>query len=148
MSIAQRFQAFAADFEVCVADDRWERLENYLAEDAIFVNAGTGDAPIVGKAAIVDYFRRDVSGTDRRFDSRRREAVTEPKVDGNRLRRRWRCTYTLTDAPDLVVEGEARYEFQGDLIQSMEQRLAPDALQRYVAWMEEYGALLHDPPGR
>ncbi len=142
MSIVDQFHAFAAAFEACVADDRWERLERFFAEDATYDNVGAGEAPIEGRSAIVDYFRRDVTGTDLRFDSRTLEAVTEPRITGNRLSRHWRCTYTLAGAPDLIVDGEARYEFDGQLIRSLEQRLTPQSLQRYGSWMNEYGKRL------
>ena len=142
MNIADRFNSFAADFELCVADDHWERLEAYYADDATYLNVGSTDSVIKGRSEIFRYFKKDVSSTDRRFDSRSLEAIAEPDVSGNRLCRRWRCTYTLAGAPDLVVEGEARYEFDGDLIRSLEEALTPESMRRYEAWMEQFGVLL------
>ena len=142
MSIIDRFNSFAADFEICIADDHWERLEAYFADNATYSNVGSSDSGIKGRSAIVGYFKTDVSNTDRRFDSRKLEAIAEPSVVGNKLSRLWRCTYTLAGAPDLIVEGEARYEFDGDLIRSLEERITPESMRRYEAWMEEFGALL------
>ena len=142
MSIIDRFNSFAADFESCVADDHWERLEAYFAEDAAYHNIGGSDSGINGRSAIIAYFKEDVSDTDRRFDSRELQAISEPSVVENKLSRLWRCTYTLAGAPDLVVEGEARYEFDGDLILNLEERITPESLERYEAWMEKFGSLL------
>lgn len=142
MSIIGQFNAFAADFEACVAEGRWERLADYFTEDATYENVGAGGAPIQGRSAIIDYFRQDVTGTDRRFDSRTLVAVTEPRVRGNRLSRLWRCTYTLAGTPDLVVDGEARYEFDGKRIRLLEQELTPESLARYARWMQAFGERL------
>ena len=143
MSIVDQFNAFAADFESCIADDNWSRLEKYFVEDASYWNVGGPDPKITGRAAIVDYLKDNVANTDRRFASRGLQAITEPAVTGNRLSRRWRVTYTLPGAPDLVVEGEARYEFEGELIRRLEEEATAESMQRYMAWMQEYGSRLH-----
>ncbi len=116
MGIVDLFKSFAADLEITVRDDNWLRLEKYLAEDATYVNVGGPDPKCKGRASVTTYLKEDVSNTDRRFDTRTLIALTPPKVDGNSLSRRWRCTFTLAETPDLVIEGEARYLFEGDLI--------------------------------
>ena len=87
--------------------------------------------------------KADVSNTDRRFDTRTVIALTPPTTEGNRLSRQWRCTYTLAEAPDLVVEGEARYLFEGDLIKEIEEELSPVSMQKLDEWMRNYGDRLH-----
>lgn len=139
MSIVNQFNAFAADFESCVADDNWRRLETYFVDDAAYWNVGGPDPKITGRGAIIDYLRDDVANNDRRFDSRNLEALTEPAVTGNKLSRNWRVTYRLSGAPDLVLEGEARYEFEGELIRSLEEEITPESMQRYIEWMQGYG---------
>lgn len=69
-------------------------------------------------------------------------ALTPPVAKGNRLSRRWRCTYRLAGAPDLVVEGEARYLFEGDLIKEVEEEPTAASIQKLAEWMEQYGDLL------
>ncbi|MES9945189.1 MAG: nuclear transport factor 2 family protein [Candidatus Thiodiazotropha sp.] len=142
MSPIDRFNSFAADFEACVADNHWDRLEAYFDENARYWNLGGPDPSIEGREAILNFLKNDVSNNDRKFDSRTLEALTEPMVVGNKLSRNWRCTYKLAGAPDLVVEGEARYEFEGELISSLEEEITPDSLQRYVEWMEKYSSRL------
>ncbi len=69
-------------------------------------------------------------------------ALSPPVAQGNRLSRHWRCTYRLTGAPDLVVEGEARYLFEGDLIKEIEEEPTAASFQRLGQWMDQYGDLL------
>ena len=143
MSLVNQFNAFAADFESCINDDKWSRLEPYFVEDASYWNVGGPDPKITGRAAIVDYLKDDVASNDRRFASRNLEAITQPTVSGNKLSRKWRATYTMTGAPDLVVEGEARYEFDGELIRHLEEEITPASMQQYTEWMQKYGSRLH-----
>lgn len=142
MSLTDRFHLFAADFEACVADDKWDRLNKHFVENATYWNVGGPDPKIRGRSAIINYLKNDVSNNDRRFDSRTLQALSKEKVVGNKLSRLWRCTYTLAGAPDLVLEGEARYEFQGELISSLEEEITPGSMERYVEWMEEFGSRL------
>lgn len=143
MSIVDQFNAFAADFESCVADDNWSRLEKYFLDDASYWNVDGPDPKITGRGAILDYLRDDVASNDRRFESRDLEAITEPAVTGNRLSRKWRVTYRLSGAPDLVLEGEARYEFEGELIRSLEEEVTPESMRQYIEWMQNYGSRLN-----
>ncbi len=142
MSIIDRFEAFASEFEAAVQDDEWSRLEKYLAEDATYLNVGGPDPKSVGHQAVLAYLKADVLAVDQRFDGRELTALTPPVAKGNRLARRWRCTYRLAGAPDLVVEGEARYLFEGDLIKEIEEEPTADSFQRLAHWMEQYGDLL------
>ena len=133
------FERFARAFEATINDDDWSRLEPFLAEDATYLNVGGPDPQCEGRQAILDYLQADVARSDRLYDSRTLEALTPPTVSGDRLSRHWRCTYTLAGTPDLVVEGEARYRFTDDLIQSIEQELTPEAMRRLDDWMDKYG---------
>ena len=144
MSLVELFNSFAADFEACIVDDQWKRLGKYFSEDATYWNVGGPGQKIRGNLAIIESMKSDVSNFDRRFDARRLEAVTEPTVVGNRLSRKWRCTYKLAGAPDLVVEGEARYLFAGSLICSLEEEITPGAVERYAEWMKTFGSRLVD----
>jgi len=136
------FEAFAADFERAVGDDEWSRLERYLAPRARYRNVGLAEHEPIGPRAILDCFRSDVARWDRQFDTRVLVGLDTPSVTGNRLTRRWRCTYTLDGTPDLVLEGEARYRFAGDRIEEIEEELTPASMQRLHAWMEAHGGRL------
>jgi hypothetical protein len=148
MSIIDRFEAFAAEFEAAVQDGDWSRLEKYLSEDVSYLNVGGSDPKSVGRQAVLAYLKADVSAVDRRFDHRDLVALTPPIAEGNRLSRRWRCTYRLTGAPDLVVEGEARYLFEGDLIKEIEEEPTAASFQQLGQWMEKYEDLLQAKSGQ
>lgn len=143
MSIIDRFESFAADFEAAVQDDDWSRLEKYLAKDATYLNVGGPDPKCEGREAILGYLKKDVSDYDRRFDRRTLVALTPPTTEGNRLSRRWRCTYTFAGTPDLVVEGQARYLFEGDLIKEIEEEPTSASMQKVDEWMRKYEDKLH-----
>jgi hypothetical protein len=143
MSIIEQFESFAADFEVAVQDDNWSRLGKYFSHDATYLNVGGPDPTVKGRDAILDYLKKDVSENDRRFDSRTLESLTLPAVDGNRLSRRWRCIYTVAGAQDLVLEGEARYLFEGTLIKAIEEEATAESMQSYERWMRENETKLH-----
>jgi len=142
MEHINRFERFAEDFEAAVADDDWTRLEKHLAEDVTYLNVGGPDPISQGRDTVITYLKTDVEQNDRRFDTRTVIALTPPSVEANRLSRQWRCTYTLAGAPNLVIEGEARYLFEGDLIKQIEEEVTVDSLQKLEAWMRDYGELL------
>ena len=143
MSIIDKFESFATDFELTVQDDDWSRLEKYFAKDATYLNAGSPDPKCEGREAILGYLKKDVSNYDRLFDSRTLVALTLPVTEGNRLSRRWQCIYALAETPDLVVEEEARYVFEGDLIKEIEEEPTSDSMQRVDEWMQKYGDKLN-----
>ena len=143
MRIVETFENFVTDFEAALADDDWSRLGRHLAEDATYVNVDGPDPKCVGREAVIAFLQADVSDTDRRFDTRTLVALTPPKVEGNRLSRQWRCTYTLAGTPDLVVEGEARYLFEADLIKEIEEELSARSRQKFAEWMKNYGDRLY-----
>ena len=137
------FNNFAAAFELAVKDNNWLRLEEYLAEDASYVNVGGPDPKLEGRNAVIRFLKDDVGNTDKRFDTRTLIALTQPKTDGDRLSRQWRCTYTLEGAPDLVVEGEARYRFENNLIKEIEENVTKNSMKKSRMWMESHGEKLH-----
>jgi ketosteroid isomerase-like protein len=143
MGVIERFESFAADFETAVEDDNWSRLEKYLAEDATYLNVGGPEPKCKGRDAIIAFLKADVTNTDRRFDTRTVVPLTSPTSDGSRLSRQWRCTYTLAGAPDLVMEGEARYLFEGNLIKEIEEEITAASMQKFEEWMRSYGERLH-----
>jgi hypothetical protein len=143
MSIVDRFNSFAADFEKCVGDDQWSRLGKYFVEDATYLNVGGPDPKVEGREAIIRFLKNDVERFDRRFDSRTLEGLTEPTAIGKNLSRKWRCTFKLRGAPDLVTEGTARYEFSGTLIRAIEEEITPESMRDFMQWMKEHGSKLN-----
>lgn len=144
MNLIGTFEAFAAAFESAIKDDNWSRLEKYLAADATYLNVGGPDPISAGRDAVINYLKNDVANHDRKFDTRTLVPITSPRVKGNRMSRQWRCTYALGGAPDLVLEGEARYVFENGLIKEIEEEISTQAMRRLEEWMREYGDRLED----
>ena len=142
MNLLEIFEHFAADFELSVGDDDWSSLEKYFADDASYQNIGVEQPKYVGTEAILKFLQEDVSNIDRRFDNRKLDALTEPEIEDNQLSRKWRITYTLENTPDLVVEGEARYQFQGELIKGIEEEVTPESIEKLTQWMDKFGEKL------
>ena len=139
MSIRDIFESFAADFEITLNDDNWSRLKKYFTGGATYKNVGDPGSECEGRDAILSYLKADVNNFDRKFDSRSLVALTPVKATGNRLSRLWQTTFKLKETPDLIVEGEARYQFEGELIKAIEEELTPESLQRLSQWMQDYG---------
>jgi hypothetical protein len=137
------FNGFAAAFEEAVEDDNWRRLEKYLADDATYFNVGGPDPKSEGRDAVVAFLKADVANTDRRFDKRALTALSSPVTEGDSLSRQWRTIYSLSETPDLVVEGEARYLFENGLIKEIEEEVTNDSMQKLGEWMKKYGDRLH-----
>ena len=125
-------------FEAAVDHDKWYELGRFLADDASYLNVGGPDPKVTGRDAVINYLQQDVANSDKRYDSRTLAALTEPACNGDRLSRRWRCTYTLADTPDLVIEGEARYRFRNGLIIEIEEAVTRESMQALDAWMARY----------
>ena len=139
MNIVEIFESFAADFEAAFEDDNWLRLKKYFTDDATYLNVGIPESKSVGPDAIITFFKKDVTNTDRKFDTRKVVSLSPPTTEGNRLSRRWRSTYTLSGVPDLVLEAESRYLFEGDLIKEIEVELTDNSMKTYDEWMSKYG---------
>ena len=138
MSIDSVFEKFALAFEAAVHDDNWSRLGKYLTDDATYLNIGGSDSKCEGRAAIIAHLKADVSNFDQKFDVRNLIALSSPVINDNQLTRQWRCTYTLAGTPELIVEGEARYVFEGELIKAIEEIPNPDSIREIEVWMEKY----------
>jgi hypothetical protein len=139
ISIDDIFKSFSDDFEATFQDDDWSRLEKYFTDDATYKNVNDPDSEYKGHDAILSYLKADVTHFDRLFDARNLAALSPPEVNGNRLSRRWRTTFSLKGSPDLIVEGEARYLFDGELIKAIEEEVTPESLRNLAKWMQDYG---------
>ncbi len=126
MGIIDIFESVTADFEIMLRDNNWSRLEKHLAEDATYFNVGGPDPKVRGRAAILDYLGKDVSNSDRRFDTRTLIALMPSIVNGNRLSLRWCCTHTLAETSDFGVERKAKYLFEGDRIKEIAKKLTAE----------------------
>jgi len=137
MSIEDRYQAYAAAFEVSYEDDDWSRIAEFFTEDAVY----EGDPDAIGRDAVLAKLKGGVDAFDRRMDSRTPDFET-PTVDGDTLEMKWRVTYTKAGAPDLVISGTEVAIFEGDRISRLRDVFDPEAEKGLGEWMATHGAKL------
>ena len=142
ITIIDIFESFAADFEATLRDDNWSRLKKYFTPEATYKNVGDSNSECRGQEDILSYLKTDVSTFDRKFDSRNLIALNPPEIKENQLSRKWQTTFTLKGTPDLIIEGEARYFFEGKLIKGIEEEITPESLQKLDQWLKVYGIKL------
>lgn len=138
MSIADRYQAYADDFEKSYEDDDWTRIEPYFTANSVY--EGMGDKA-EGRPAVIAKLKGGVDGFDRNMDSRTPD-FQQPTVEGSTLRMNWSVTYTKAGCPNLVISGNETAEFEGDQIALLRDELDPAAEAAMGEWMAEHGAKL------
>lgn len=136
MKLLDIFQAYVADFEKTVADNRWSRLEPYFTEGAIYQTYGNSGRRTVGRAAIFKRLGRELDAFDRRCNWRRVTTTSGPEVDENRVLRSWVVTFHIDGAADLMIEGSERLTFDGDRIAILEEEPSESAERHLLAWMK------------
>ena len=138
MRIAQRWQAYADDFELSLEDDDWSRIEPYFTEDAVYDG---GQNVAEGRDAVLAQLKGGVDGFDRKMDSRVPK-FEAPQQDGNVVTVRWKVTYTKEGTEDLVISGTEKAVFEGDRIQHLSDVFDAQARANMEKWMAAHGALL------
>lgn len=117
MSTADRFMAYAADFEKTLADDDWSRLRPHFADDAIYrVESDLFGCELEGPDRIFEGMKKSLDGFDRRFTSRSIDLTGAPEVEGETLRIGWKVTYHEPGLPDFVLPGRSLARVQDDRI--------------------------------
>ena len=136
MDLLRVFNAYEADLEKTIADDRWSRLERYFKEDAVYETYGSMARRTKGRDAIFRRLRKQYEAFDRRCQWRRVTNVTGPEVDGNRVLRSWLVTFHLDGAADLLLEGSERITFEDGRIVLIEEEPSDTAERHLTAWMQ------------
>jgi len=145
MDIVQQFMAYAGDFERTLADDDWQRLRRYFADDAVYeVKANAFGCRLTGPTAIFAGIRKSLNGFDRKF-SKRDIAVTKgPDVSGNEIRLSWAVTYHKDGVPPFVLRGSSVARYAGDKIAYLADSYDPAVGDELAAWQRESGMAI-DP---
>ena len=130
---AQRFLEYATAFEHTYADDVWQRLEAFFAEDAVY--SVSGGPPLggrfEGRQQVLAQLKWVLDELDRRFDTRRVEPTGEPTIGQDSFEMDWRATYEKAGCPDLVFEGTERATFHDGRIRLLED-IVPDGTDRRI----------------
>ena len=137
MTLVDRFEEYAADFELTFVDDDWARLERYFTEDAVYSTPANG-MRISGRANVLATLRAAVSGFDRRCDTRSLVTTGGPWEEGDEVSRRWAARFTLGGAPDLEIEGSERARFRGGRIELLEVTLTSEVLAHLMKYAATY----------
>jgi hypothetical protein len=139
MTLVERFNAYASDFERTFVDDDWSRLEQYFTDDAVYSTPANGQRA-AGRATVLATLRAAVSGFDRRCDSRALVTTAGPWAEADEIRREWAATFTIRGAPELQIAGCERAVFRGDRIELLEVTITEDTLSRLMKYAGAYVA--------
>ena len=142
MNIQDKFQAYAADFELSYADDDWSRLSQYFIADASYhLDAGDGSDGATGREAILQKFQDSVNGLDRAM-GQRELLLHNVKTNDNTVVAEWTARYTSTSLPSLEINGTEFARFDGDAIAELRDELSAESVAVFGAWMEAHGGAL------
>ena len=137
MDLVERFEAYAADFELTFSDDDWTRLNRHFTDDAVYSTPANG-LRAAGRTKVLATLRAAVSGFDRRCDTRRLATTKGPWQSGNEVFRNWAAKFTLAGAPDLEIDGLERAKFRGEQIELLEVTLTSETLARLMNYRAAY----------
>ena len=140
MNIEDRFQAYAADFELSYVDDDWSRLAKHFTTDASY-DMGDGSETATGRDAVLQKFQDAVNGLDRAIGERDVQ-VHSVSSDGDTVVAEWTARYTSTSLPALEVNGTEFARFDGDAIAELRDEISKESLAVLGAWMQAHGGAL------
>ena len=140
MGVMETFMAYANEFEQTYADDEWQRLEKYFADDAVYeVQSEAYGCRLEGPAAIFAGIKKSLDGFDRRMDTRKIEVLAPPTIEGDSLEIPWAVSYTLGDAPPIRVEASSKGTVENGRITYLADTYALDEEKKLLAWVEQHG---------
>lgn len=139
MGLADRFFAYALDFEKTFVDDDWSRVEPYFEPDAVYEVRNTSlGCRIEGVQAILRGMKKSLDGFDRRCASRTIEGTDGPTEDGDTVTLAWSVTYTKEGAPPFVLRGRSMAKYRGLRIAYLVDEY-PDGMDEEAAdWLGRY----------
>ena len=140
MNIEDRFQAYAADFELSYADDDWSRLAQYFTADASY-DSGDGSEAANGRNAVLQKLQDSVNGLDRAMGQRDVQ-LRSVFTDGDTVVAQWTARYTSTGLPALEINGTEFARFDGDAIAELRDEISTESLAVFGAWMDAHGGAL------
>ena len=137
MNYLDRFSEYAAAFEKTLADDNWERLEEYFTPDASYA-PGDGTTS-QGRDEVFETLRNSISSLDRRFDSRSFGDTPPPTVSGNVVTMLWSLIFEQKGLPSLTISGCEYATFSGNAIEKLEDVFDEGTVETLTEWMEKHG---------
>ena len=144
MNDVERFEQYAADFEVAFDCDDWSVVGRHFAEEAVYETlAGPPmGACHEGRDSVLVSMEQTLDGFDRRFDSREVAFLEGPEMRGDSVWLRAQVTYTADGAPDLVLEGVSTATFDGERIIRLEDTYPEGTADAVVQYLNAHGSKL------
>jgi len=139
MDNVQIFKAYFDAFEETYADNNWDRIAPYFADDMVYNNA-EGES-LNGKEAAIAYLNASVDSSDRQFDSRAFDGEPEISGAGEQVTMVFTVRYRIEGAPDLVLSGKEIATFTEGKIQQLDDIFDDHALSELSGWMEKHAGL-------
>ena len=92
MSNLPKFGEYAAAFEETLIDDNWQRLEQYFADDSVYLPGDGTEGR--GRDGVIEALQGSVNKLERQSDSR--ELMGEPTIDeqGDTITLKYALKYT------------------------------------------------------
>ena len=136
MSNLPTFMAYAAAFEQTYADDNWQRLEPFFAEDATYEVSGIpGGGVMHGRDAIFRGIKKSLDGFDRRMTTRQIVPTAPPTESDNRVTLQGLVRYVRDGAP-VEMHATIVVEFSNGRIARMHDTFALDPTA--LAWFQQH----------
>jgi len=140
MNIEDRFQAYAADFELSYVDDDWSRLAKHFTVDASY-DSGDGSEAATGRDAVLQKFQDAVNGLDRAI-GRRELQLHSVSSEGDTVVAEWTVRYTSSSLPPLEINGTEFARFDGNAIAELRDEISKESQAVLGAWMQAHGSAL------
>lgn len=140
MNIEDRFQAYAADFELSYADDDWSRLAQYFTADASY-DSGDGSEVASGREAVLKKLQDSVNSLDRAMDERDLQ-LHSVSTDGDTVVAEWAVRYTRRGLPALELNGTEFARFDGGAIAELRDEISAESQAAFSSWMKIHGSAL------
>jgi len=145
MNDVERFEKYAADFEVAFESNDWSVVEPHFAKDAVYETlAGPPmGGCLEGRDAVLASMKQTLDGFDRRFDSRTVTFLEGPELCGDSVRLRALVKYAVAGAPDLVLEGISTATFNEEGMIRLEDSYPEGVADAVRKYLKAYGEKLH-----
>ncbi len=145
----ERFEQYAADFEVTYESDDWSVVGRHFAKGAVYETlAGPPmGACHEGRDAVLASIKQTLDGFDRRFDSREVTFLEGPEMRGDSVWLRALVKYSIAGAPDLVLEGISTATFDEEGIIRLEDSYEGGVADVVVQYLSAHGSKLHPVKG-
>ncbi len=149
MNDVERFEEYAADFEVAFEGDDWSVVGRHFAKEAVYETlAGPPMGGChEGRDAVLASMKQTVDGFDRRFDSREVTFLEGPEMRGGRVCLKALVKYAVAGAPDLVLEGVSAATFNEEGIIRLEDSYPEGVADVVMRYLNAHGEKLHPVGG-